>query len=723
MLYCYFIETRLSKEIEGNIFLFILLSYICPKIKIWDMTARKSEKWEEQRVKTHITGLDRLLYGGLNLGQYSYFILIKGAADTEKTMFGMQMLYGIAQSLSSKRMDYNESAIPSFISTFNSEEYLNNLSTNAFVSICMRHLQKKNLHNNLNQLNSPVTLTHLLFETEDLICDNYPSKDIIPYVEIANNPDGLIVEGALYYNVRTHALHMRTSEKRDDRRNMVYRRRHDTIHDFCNGKVSLTSQNEGNEGVDIPQRLKDIVGMELIDINILGNDKSLSAFNDPKTKLLGIELKAYSRHKMHEIKKQIDSLQKGRQVFILIVDERTPNFDDDADMIIDLSSEFVDDYLSYYFKITKSNLQETALGYHQYKRREYGIEVFPSVHFYIQQRWYLRKGLLYTHSNVISERFFEYIERKTFQEATEISYSDYLEHKESNKLKRYNDIYQPESLNFVSYDLLNKILIGEPVDSTEQTESIYGNVGSVTGIIGYGNTYKRFLTFGSAFRTALGDEHVLLLLLNKEDNTIRRRMACPARLLKRKHKGSCECMRCYEHIHFMNIPMGAITPEEFLYSFDRQLRNKYDNGKTLKRVIIDDLQILDYCYPKLSKDPLFLPALIYICREYGVMLYLLCDKNCKLRDPLRSLADNIICTEKTDNGKPRIYIERYAGYNITPSKMYCGEVADIEKLFVCHDRYDENGNRIRKAENYLIDSTDIKDRKLSDMTEYWKHII
>ena len=461
--------------------------------------------------------------------------------------------------------------------------------------------------------------------------------------------------------------------------------------------------------------------MKMIDLDLYGDETPLPVFSKPETKLLGVELKAYSRHKMREVKKQIDILRKGRQVFILMVDEHTPDYDDDADMIIDLSSEFADDYLSFYFKITKSNLQETALGYHQYKRREYGIEVFPSVHFYIQQRWYLRRGLLYTHSNVISERFFEYIERKTFQESTEISYSDYMEHRDSNKLKRYNDIYQPESMNFVSYDLLNKILIGETVDLAEQTERIYGNVGSVTGIIGYGNTYKRFLTFGSAFRTALGNEHVLMLLLNKEDNTIRRRLACPARLQKRRHKDCSECMTCYEHIHFMNIPMGAITPEEFLYYFDRQLRNCYDKGKRLKRVIVDDLQIIDYCYPKLSKDPLFLPALIYICREYGVMLYLLCDTNCKLRDPLRSLADNVIFTEKTDSGTPRIYIERYAGYNITPSKMYCGEVTDVEKLFVCHDRYNEEGNRVRKAENFLIDSTDIKDRKSIDMTEYWNH--
>ena len=323
-------------------------------------------------------------------------------------------------------------------------------------------------------------------------------------------------------------------------------------------------------------------------------------------------------------------------------------------------------------------------------------------------------------SNVISERFFEYLDRKNFLKSKDISYSDYVENRDENKRKCYEDFYRPETLNFASYDLLNKIFILESIESKTETENIYGNAGSVTGIIGDGNTYKRFLTFGSAFSTTLGNDHVLIILLNKEDNTIRRRLACPARLHKRKHKNGYECMQCYEHIHFMNIPIGAITPEEFLYYFDRQLKSKYNQGKRIKRVIIDDLQIIDYCYPKLGKDPLFLPALMNVCREYGVALYLLCDKQCKLKDPLRALADNIICTEKTNDGHPKIYIERYAGYNNTPSKMYCGEVKDVKKLFVCHDYIDEKDNHIRKQENFLIDSTVIKDHNICDLSNFWK---
>ena len=671
----------------------------------------KDYAWKSIRVQTRITGLDRLLYGGLTLSENPYFILMKGAADTEKTMFGMQMLYGIAQSLSDDKMEYKNNHIPYFISTYNTTQYLNSLAVNAFISTNVRYYQKKNLHRNLQQSTMSSSFTNILFNTDKIICTDYLDAESsgIPFSEIVNRPDNLIVEGALYYNVRTNAIHFRTSEKKDDKKNMIYKKKYNTIHEYT----------KDSHEPSIPDKLKDLLGTRMIDYEIHGEKDLSEKILDISNTLLGIELKTYSKHKIRLIKDKITKLKDRKCVFLLIVDEHTTIFDDDADMIIDLSSEYADDYLSYFFRITKSRLQDAALGYHQYKQREYGIEVFPSIHFYIQQRWYQRRSLLYTHSNIISERYFEYLSRKRFLGSSDISYTDYLTHRDENKKKWYEDIFRPEILNFASYDLLNKILILESIESNTETENIYGNVGSVTGIIGNGNTYKRYLTFGGAFSTAIGNDHVLMLLLNKEDNTIRRRLACPARLLKRKHKDADGCMQCYEHIHFMNIPMGAITPEEFLYYFDRQLRSKYEQGKRIKRVIIDDLQIIDYCYPKLEKDPLFLPALMNVSREYGVALYLLCDKQCKLRYPLRALADNIICTEKTEKGNPIVYIERYAGYNITPSKMYCGEVMDIEKLFVCHECYNENGKRISRQENYMIDSTVIKDRDVSDITHYW----
>src|SRR5699024_10794541 len=61
-----------------------------------------------------------------------------------------------------------------------------------------------------------------------------------------------------------------------------------------------------------------------------------------------------------------------------------------------------------------------------------------------------------------------------------------------------------------------------------KNDFLYGNTGGTTAIIGEANTYKRFLTFGSAFSSASRKEHTLFLLLNKNDKSVRRKLQCPA---------------------------------------------------------------------------------------------------------------------------------------------------------------------------------------------------
>ena len=46
-------------------------------------------------------------------------------------------------------------------------------------------------------------------------------------------------------------------------------------------------------------------------------------------------------------------------------------------------------YLLHELWIRKSRYQDAALGRHQYKIRDYGLEVFPSIHFQVHQRDYM----------------------------------------------------------------------------------------------------------------------------------------------------------------------------------------------------------------------------------------------------------------------------------------------------------------------------------------------
>ena len=169
----------------------------------------------------------------------------------------------------------------------------------------------------------------------------------------------------------------------------------------------------------------------------------------------------------------------------------------------------------------------------------------------------------------------------------------------------------------------------------------------------------------------------------------------------------------------MNIYPEYITRDEFVYMLHQRIKLAFDKpaGRYIKRIIIDDLQILDYSFPFLKGDGDFLSAIMNICREHDISLYILCDKEAKSRDILKALADNVVCTEKTGKGNPRIYVERCSGYYNPPSKMYCGVVDKIEELFECNEQYCAN------AENnyhFTISPIRIEDMAIPNNDHFWK---
>jgi hypothetical protein len=167
----------------------------------------------------------------------------------------------------------------------------------------------------------------------------------------------------------------------------------------------------------------------------------------------------------------------------------------------------------------------------------------------------------------------------------------------------------------------------------------------------------------------------------------------------------------------MGINMGNITPEELIYYLKKQIEIKYSDGKRIKRVVIDDLQIVDYCYPYLLNSNLFLSALISICKNKGVYSYILCDRAGKKTGELRAVADNIICTRRDKRGKLQVCIERFIGFHNTPSKIYCGIVDKVKNLFECYYKIEKNG---QKQWSYRLNSLDIEDDAVSSMSAFWE---
>ena len=65
------------------------------------------------KLATGIRGLDKLLYDGINVntvdGDNNILIVIKGdVEENDKTLLGMQILYGLAQSIESIKDEYTK---------------------------------------------------------------------------------------------------------------------------------------------------------------------------------------------------------------------------------------------------------------------------------------------------------------------------------------------------------------------------------------------------------------------------------------------------------------------------------------------------------------------------------------------------------------------------------------------------------------------------------------
>jgi hypothetical protein len=233
---------------------------------------------------------------------------------------------------------------------------------------------------------------------------------------------------------------------------------------------------------------------------------------------------------------------------------------------------------------------------------------------------------------------------------------------------------------------------------------------------------------GASFSGCMRNEHTLYVLFEKDSNIMRKRIICPAMVYNftkniishncnelstrcDKCKENCkmkDCYKCYSYIHFKNIRMGYISSDEFLYYLLEQIR-LFANSQKIKRIILDDLQIIDYSFPLLKRDKLFLTALISVCKENEIDLFILCDKNASKVQELRVLADNVICTEKK-NDQVQMYIERFYSYN-EPSHTFGFKILRIKDLFYCETKHNNT--------SFSINANCIDEITIPNMEDYW----
>lgn len=660
------------------------------------------------KLPTGIRGLDKVLYGGIdvnvlkalhiggnNIPRTPLVIAIKGSEDdNDKSVLAMQMLYGIAQSVEKIKADYqhinNGWNQPVMYSTYYQTHKLDDMFLDYFISSSLQEILRKKASKDANVNLSSNIFTNLLFDSSNILCQGISTNANIPYTAVANKTDAMIGDGIIYYNRRTNSLHVKADLTADDNKyNQVYLRQFDSINEY--------SQRYSNKQQDA--LFYKYTGVHFLPFTMIGNltySQLTTSIANPK-ELIAVDLSAYKDLAVTKINGLLNLLHDAK-IVILVVDSTAEIPENRVNMMIELSQKVDHKFVLKYLQITKSDSQDFAPGLHQYKKRDYGIEVYPRKELYLYERRYLQRALVYTHADALTETYQQYMKlQKYYIDTPTTTYEDYEADIASEENKPFYAIYPKNYMEQMSIDLLNRVfipinplrnLLHKSKNETEfiENEYMYGNAGFVTAVIGKANTYKRFLTFGGIFGSACAEDHTLIIMMNKEEMVTRRRLACPARPLCGDRDKACRS--CYHYIHFMNICMGNITPEEFLYYLERQIEVTYDGDqkKHIRRIVIDDLQILDFCFPRLN-DGLFLAALAELCREHDIILYILCDISGKMLPPLRALADNVIITQKDKkDGHPLIFVEKFAGYTNTPSKMYCGKVKNVNKLFRCVEK-------------------------------------
>lgn len=660
------------------------------------------------KLPTGIRGLDKVLYGGIdvnvlkalhiggnNIPRTPLVIAIKGSEDdNDKSVLAMQMLYGIAQSVEKIKADYqhinNGWNQPVMYSTYYQTHKLDDMFLDYFISSSLQEILRKKASKDANVNLSSNIFTNLLFDSSNILCQGISTNANIPYTAVANKTDAMIGDGIIYYNRRTNSLHVKADLTADDNKyNQVYLRQFDSINEY--------SQRYSNKQQDA--LFYKYTGVHFLPFSMIGNltySQLTTSIANPK-ELIAVDLSAYKDLAVTKINGLLNLLHDAK-IVILVVDSTAEIPENRVNMMIELSQKVDHKFVLKYLQITKSDSQDFAPGLHQYKKRDYGIEVYPRKELYLYERRYLQRALVYTHADAVTETYQQYMKlQKYYIDTPTTTYEDYETDIASEENKPFYAIYPKNYMEQMSIDLLNRVfipinplrnLLHKSKNETEfiENEYMYGNAGFVTAVIGKANTYKRFLTFGGIFGSACAEDHTLIIMMNKEEMVTRRRLACPARPLCGDRDKACRS--CYHYIHFMNICMGNITPEEFLYYLERQIEVTYDGDqkKHIRRIVIDDLQILDFCFPRLN-DGLFLAALAELCREHDIILYILCDISGKMLPSLRALADNVIITQKDKkDGHPLIFVEKFAGYTNTPSKMYCGKVKNVNKLFRCVEK-------------------------------------
>ena len=644
-----------------------------------------------KKLRTQIKGLDDVFYGGINVDdsrQDGTLIAIYGSKGVNKIQLAMQMVWGLTDSLL-KELGNEKSDDSLFYSINKRTDEMQSILTNIMV---YRDISDKIQSYRLND------------ETKSLLdaLRKYFDLQKIPgsfYEEVAGLADSspeeilsFLSDGSVYYNERTSSLNIRQVEENDSCKNQLFRLKENVpqfedYHVVFYGKDKLeNTERTRTESMIAPQYLSSINAV----LGKLGERYKIGE----SQKIPCIAIDGFSQLSEEELKRvplaYIEGLlRRMSHVSILVFDDKCKAIGCNADIVIDMTRREVLDKASFSYselQVTKCLPQLFAPGRHQYKLTHIGIEVYPNT-----ERVLNRKNF--------DNRLYCDVNRSMFMPSYR-DYIQYLQHQDRNftnevgtsllhngnscttTWESFRNVQEQYLCNLVSNrhssnkedysTFLGNILFRNEVDECANFEDA-NPTNIITTLVGKGYEDTTYNYFANAvvFNRACQKQETLYVVFAKDGDQVRTNVSCPC-LRKR---GCCDiCIDCHKRLHLFTVRMGDISAAELLYRLDEVL-NYYntDNSKyKISQIVVDEIQTaVEFAFPSLFEDRLFLPALIRLFRRHRIPTLFMCQKNKKYDSELCSFADNVIMLDRYNSMDD--VNELRERLDILIPKYYCSE--------------------------------------------------
>lgn len=396
-----------------------------------------------------------------------------------------------------------------------------------------------------------------------------------------------IESGFIYYNGRTHGLHIRHQRGAEDTGGMLLCKLY--VPDDYN-KVQIIGNDTLNNGNTMKDGLTTFQNM----VNYLYNK-----YNDNAVSFIMID--GLSRLTEDEIVQcpfnaLSDKMRTLCKVGIVTSDEKLSPSDISVDIIIDMAIRESErsDYQYNALKISKCLYQKNAYGWHRYKMRNAGIEVIPSIHLQMGQRFLM--------DDMVTDAILP---------VNKYPYPYWLNENDT--------IYQDEHISNA------RIQYDDEFKHVLETKSLLKGFG-----VEKGNTSTLIQRIVEEMSE---NHHVLFVSLDKN------RIGFNNDYIKIIESGkSSECMN---NIHLFNFQSGFFHTDELLWTLDQQVQaiekvaRKKSGDRVLKThylhvsLVVGDLNYIHYSYPCLSSDPLLLPALAIYTKKHHMTNFVYATSNCE----------------------------------------------------------------------------------------------